>query len=171
MVTVVLRCTAKLTKLMGLSGAELGEPDSADGASEWYANLIWLDRRKCILFTHAPTLFAFLVPDVRKAKIVPIGGLLVDRAAFELVTEELPTGALGKLDPASVHVARTASRSVLGSMNEFAFQCETHVYIDGGLDVADIGRLNHRLRRIPMSVIGYRCPIDLAREYASRREM
>ncbi|MFN2615181.1 MAG: hypothetical protein ABR552_10255 [Actinomycetota bacterium] len=36
-----------------------------DPENVWYANLLWFDRRKCLLLTLAPTLFSVSVADVR----------------------------------------------------------------------------------------------------------
>ena len=35
----------------------------------WHANLIHIDRRKCVLFVNDKTLFNFMVPDLSKAQI------------------------------------------------------------------------------------------------------
>ena len=44
---------------------------------DWYVNLLWLDRQKCLLLTHAGTLFSVLVAGVRKADLRPIGPYVV----------------------------------------------------------------------------------------------
>jgi hypothetical protein len=107
---IVLRCAEKLTRLLGLRRAGLTEP-AAGPYSEWYANLLWLDRRKCVLFTHAETLFSFLVPDVLKADLANVGEFFMNHLEFELVTEELPLNCFGRLDRDAVHIAKTRSRS------------------------------------------------------------
>ncbi len=52
---VVLRCTAKMLNLLGIGERELVTLAHTD--EDWYANLIWLDGRKCLLPAHAGTLF------------------------------------------------------------------------------------------------------------------
>ena len=37
-----------------------------------YADLLWPDRRKCLLLTHAVTLFSVFEPDEAKASLVAI---------------------------------------------------------------------------------------------------
>ena len=71
------------------------EPNDAD----WYANLLWLDRRKCLLLVHAGTLFSVFAPDVRKAHLAPIGPLVVRLIERELHAEDLPLDCFGDLDP------------------------------------------------------------------------
>ena len=41
------------------------DPDPAPDAEDWYANLVWLDRRKCLLLTPAGTLFSMFEAGVR----------------------------------------------------------------------------------------------------------
>ena len=57
----LIRCTKKLQKAMGLKEADLvrHEPEFSFLGS-WHANLIHIDRRKCVLFTNDKTLFNFL---------------------------------------------------------------------------------------------------------------
>jgi hypothetical protein len=40
---------------------------SASGES-WHANLLRIDRRKCVLFTHDATLYSVFVPGLKKAE-------------------------------------------------------------------------------------------------------
>jgi hypothetical protein len=42
---------------------------------DWYANLLWLSGRKCLLLTHAATLLTVLEADVRAADLRDPGRL------------------------------------------------------------------------------------------------
>lgn len=164
MPSMMLRCTAKLSNLLGVRPKDLAvvEPSDAD----WYANLLWLDRRKCLLFAHANTLFAILVAGVRKADIVPLAPFVIGVIQRELRAEGLAPDTLGDLESASVELARTASRTVLGYMNELARFCEYGVAESGGLGGCDIQQLNWDLRRqlhLSRQPPGYFIPIDLVR--------
>lgn len=53
-------------------------------------NLVWLDRRKCLLVTHAGTLFPVFVADVRAAGLRPPGPYVVRIIEAELASEGLP---------------------------------------------------------------------------------
>ena len=50
-------------------------------------------------------------------------------------------------------IAKTNNRSVLGSMNDLAFQLKYRIAAMGGLTNIDLAELNHELNRIPMSAI------------------
>ncbi len=142
---MVLRCTAKMLTLLGARPPDLVtiEPNDQD----WYADLLWLDGRKCLLLAHAGTLFSVFVPNIRKADLVPIGASVVRFIHMELEAESLPPDRLGALDSRPIALAKTESRTVLGYMNEMARFCEYAVDDAGGLARCDGRELNRELRR------------------------
>ena len=142
---VVLRCTAKALNLLCARPKDLATAEHSD--EDWYANLLWLERQKCLLLAHARTLFSVFVPSVHKADLMPVGASIVALIDNELLAENLPLDRLGVLDPGSVVLAKTASRSVLGYMNEMARFCEYAVAESGGLARSDVQELNRELRR------------------------
>ena len=159
----VIRCTAKLLKL--LSGSP-GSPTTSSlepGDDDWYANLLWLDRRKCLLMTQAATLFSLFEPEIVKASINPFGAMAVSLVERELASEELAPNTFGPLQATAFLVGRTCNRSVLGTMTDIRYQIEWAVDQSGGLRNTDIGQLNRWLRRIPFGAISYERPIDRAR--------
>lgn len=60
--------------------------------------------------------------------------------------------------------AKTASRSVLGSMNDIAYQYEVYIHMDGGIESAKMLQINHKINRMPMSAIAYKYPIEALRK-------
>ena len=159
---VVVRCTGKLLNLLGKSVGLVEAPASSD---DWYANLLWLDRRKCLLITHAGTLFSLFVADIRAADLRPLERRIVDLLTGALVEEGLPSDALGGLDPGEVQIAKTASKHILGVMNQMAFEIAWVVDQAGGLWDIDVDDLNRHLRRSLHTKDGeYRVPLDLVHE-------
>lgn len=61
---MVVRCTQRLFGVLDIAKTQVG-PDPDD----WYANLIWMDRRKCLIAVHAGTLFPIVAVDVRKGDL------------------------------------------------------------------------------------------------------
>jgi len=61
---VVLRCTRRALNLLDGHRSLAKLPPSDD---DWCLNLLWLDRGKCLLLTHAGTLFSVFVANVRAA--------------------------------------------------------------------------------------------------------
>lgn len=159
---MILCCTQKVLQLIGKWNVALVDSPATD--DDWYANLLWFDGRKCLLLAHSGTLFSALIADVRAADLRPIGPFVVQHIEAELRAERLPADTLGRLDPNDVHLAKTASRQMLGFMNEMAFQAEHMIAMSGGLADSDIGTLNHQLRDVLHNRDGYRTALDLVAE-------
>jgi len=158
---VVLRCTKKLLDVLRPPEVSALEPCDED----WYANLLVLDRRKCLLLTHAATLFSVFESDVRVGQLRSTREFVSGLLERELQEESLPTDTFGDTrSEALVVVAKTADRSVLGCMNDMAFLAEVAVGQSGGLASLDDRALNRWLRRNINSAQDYRRPIDLVRE-------
>lgn len=121
----------------------MGRPDTGTAnlpASEddWYANLLWIEGRKCLLVTHAGTLLSVFVPDVRARDVRPLGTFVVSRIHDQLAAERYPSDVLGVLDPSDARIAKTADRSVIGCMNDLTLTCEYAVADTGGLPQLDL---------------------------------
>ena len=147
-----------------LGGRAVALTESRPAEDDWYVNLVWVDGKKCLLLTHAGTLFSIFVAGVRKADLVPFGPYVVSAVVEELRSEGLPTDALGHLDADAVRLAKTASRSTLGFMNDIAAHCRFEVAHAGGLVHTDTSALNHRLRRTLNNHRGYAYPIERVAE-------
>jgi hypothetical protein len=119
---MIFRVTKKVQALLGASPRVLRGQGEVVGVSdhEWYCSLYVADRRKCLLFTHARTLFSFIVPGVRKADLGDFGQLFRHYAWEALGRERVTAAAYAYLLPGeSDQLAATANRSILGSMNDF----------------------------------------------------
>ena len=146
----------------GVGAAGVSKPAIGEAcARDWYAHLIWIDRRKCLLVTHAGTLFSVFMPNVTAAGLRPIGPPVVAAIQAALHAEHLPIDTLGELDPWQVAVAKTADRRILGTINDLALTTEHVIASTGGLARCDINALHHDLHRTINSITGYIPPIDL----------
>jgi hypothetical protein len=163
---VVVRCTKKMLDLLGGRSVALGEFPSHD--DDWYLDLVWIDRRKCLLLTHTETLFSVFRAGVRSADLRPLGPYLVAAIQTELGAEHLPPDTLGPLQPDDVWLARTASRSMLGFMNQMTFEIRYRVARHGGLPECDPDNINHQLRRTLRKRGEYVHPIDLVSQRRAR---
>lgn len=153
-----LRCTKKLLKQMGLDAAVQAREDaSTETDDDWYAYLIWLEGRKCVLFTNAGTLYPFMVLDARKAQLQELPVLFLAEYERNLVhlgaTRRQITRELSALK--GLEIGKTQNPKILGSMNDYAFQADVSVDASGGIRKADPLLVSERLGEAPMSVIGY----------------
>ena len=163
---MILRCTKKLLAVLG-AGRAAG-PGPAPDAGDWYASLLWSGRRKCLLLTHAATLFSIFEADVRAVDLRATRRLVTELAGRELRREGLPPATFGSLRSQELILAKTADRSVLGCMNDMAFLCEVAISDAGGLAHTDLGELSQALHRNINSSRGYRPPVELAAKQLER---
>ena len=149
----ILRCTKKL--LNELKTKPLEGPAFSDKVGSWHANLIRVDRRKCILFTHDATLYSFLVPGLKKPQFDNFTEVFGQNLFKNLLWENFPQNQIEIVldEHREIIISKTNNRSVLGSMNDLAFQLKYRIAAMGGLINVDLSELNHELNRIPMSAI------------------
>ncbi|NQT72369.1 MAG: hypothetical protein HQ553_06300 [Chloroflexi bacterium] len=154
-----IRCTKKLLNELKIKPTdELGQPD---GIGNWHANLLWIDRRKCVLFTNDKTLFSFLVTGMKKPQFVNFYEVFRLNLFKNLMNEDLPQRQIEHVfnEHREIRIAKTNNRSVLGSMNDLAYQLECRIYDRGGLVTVDMAETNRELNRIPMGALGYKFSI------------
>jgi Domain of unknown function (DUF6933) len=101
---VILRCT---NKLLAVVGAPLADPAPALGAEDWYANLLWFDRRKCLLLTHSGTLFTIFEANATASGLRATRQLITGLVARELRREGLSPATFGDLEQQEVLLAKT----------------------------------------------------------------
>jgi len=156
----IIRCTAKL--LTELKTKPTNGPSQPSAWCDWHANLLWVDRKKCVLFTNNQTLYSFFLPSMKKPilenfeEVFRLG--LCKRPMNEGFAE--PQVEYMLRGHRHIVIAKTNSRSILGSMNDLAFQIKSMIYATGGLANADLSEINRQLNRIPMSAIKYKFSID-----------
>lgn len=114
---VILRATKKVLRYLPPPVESLGESDTALG--DWYVNRGAVGRQPMLLLVSANSLLPILTParDVRglPGRLAELVAARLRRLGVGDGLIEAETSAMGE-----VVVAKTASRSVLGIMNDFA---------------------------------------------------
>ena len=156
----IIRCTKKLLNELKIKPTD--DIGRSKNISNWHANLLWIDRRKCVLFTNDSTLFSFLVTGMKKPQFENFYDIFRLNLFKNLMNENLPQNQIEHAlnEHREIGITKTNNRSVLGSMNDLAYQLKCRIYGDGGLAAVGIAAINHDLNRIPMGAIGYKYSID-----------
>jgi len=114
---VVVRCTQTMLRRLQQKPVDDG-PASSTVLGDWYANILWVHRKPLVLAVSARTLLPVLFPARDPASLGPrlaaaLGQML---AALGIpahrITEE-------QRRMAEIALARTISRQILGTMNDF----------------------------------------------------
>jgi hypothetical protein len=148
-----LRCTQKLLgRVNAAPGLEPASPDTVLG--DWYANLVRFGRTQLVLAVSERTLLPVVVP-AKDGRTV--ARRVADALEPMLVSIGVPAEAvIAERDAMrDVVIAKTASRRVLGSLNDLAFQLQV------GLNhFPDRTLLEHSLwlAQTPLKLIEYGAP-------------
>ena len=164
-----IHCTGKLAKVAGIVLEPRPGQSDLLWIDLWYANWIgFTDTENAVLFTNPESLYTFLMP-------VP-GGRLRFFAVIAQFHAKLHQAllSLGASKACVEHVStrhaqyatcKTASRSVLGSMNEMAFSVDAYMNWEAADNqIPSVTDIEEKLNRIPLSAIGYNFPIERFRE-------
>jgi hypothetical protein len=132
---------------------------------DWYAHLLRIDRRKCVIFTSERTLLTFLVVGVDRNAIRDLATLLQDGLRRLLRSEGFAPSDVDRVldEYQDLTLAPTADRSVLGSLNDLARIAAVRIEIEGGLQRCDLEAANHELNITPMSRLQMSSPLAATR--------
>ena len=153
--------THRTRAFLGMPKSSLSELSLRDslGVHEWYFSLYIVDRRKCLLCTHAPSLLSFVAAGVLKAQLADFGAWFRHTAKEALLTEGLTKEQRDYLLPSdSDCFAQATNRSLLGSMNDFGRLFQHFVYEVDNLANVSWERVRDSMNNSPMRYLGDRSP-------------
>ena len=156
----IIKCTAKLRKEMGLKNSSLTEVFPAAGLlGAWHANLIYVNRKKCVLFVNDKTLYNFVVINLSRAKIKELDSIFIQYLFLNLFQEGFSEALVKQLTQEydTIQFTKTDSKSVLGSMNDLAFHYKYHLEAEGENALPSI---IHKMNRMPMGAQNYNYSIE-----------
>jgi hypothetical protein len=158
----LLCCTRKLLEKLPARAEATETEDVTAGKDDWYANLFRLDRRQAIIFTHAVSLYSFIIDRVQKkhfSQIIPLFQLgLLQRLKRDGFPHERNARLMDRV--LDIRLAKTRSRSILGSMNDMVY-CAKYMYELHKYEYEDIiDEVVRRINIMPMKAIGYKLPVE-----------
>lgn len=156
----LIRCTQKLLKELRVKPSE-DEPKFGY-IGDWHANLLRVERRKCVLLTNSDTLYSIFVFGLKRADFDHFDEIFRQSLFRRLRIEGFSQIQIEKAleENRTIHFAKTNNRSVLGSMNDLAFQIEVHIKSSGGIRNLGLDAINDALNRIPMGALNYQYGIE-----------
>jgi hypothetical protein len=164
----LIRCTHKLLKEMGLkpNPVTVGNPAQGRPLGDWYANLLRIERRKCLLMMNSQTLFSFLLVGVSRDSLRDLPALFCSELRKILEYEGAGSSYIDlALDEyQSVGIATTADRGLLGSMNDLAYHYKAGIDYSGGLGKCNLPEEMRQVNRMPQRTIGWKYSIEALNE-------
>jgi hypothetical protein len=129
---------------------------------QWHANLIYVDRRKTLLFVNDRTLFNFIIPDVTRVQIRQLPDQFRLMLSCVLADEAVPDDVRERIlaEYEQIGFAKSSDRSVLGSSNDIAFHYKYQILDAGGIHSWQVPQIIRDLNRMPLQAIAYKFPIE-----------
>ena len=159
---IVLRCTKRLLQASRVQ--PMAEPPApATVLGEWYANVVSLPfrGRSLVVFVNSGTLLSVVAPGRVLGTTVPV---FQQRLPALLHHLDVPQSLVEAVALSDVCFARTASRSVLGSMNDIALQIWVDAESVRSFDRLKLDWLEMRLAGVIFGALDYRRPADVLRD-------
>ena len=159
---ITLRCTKKLRKYLGVVPVETTQPPTA-ALGDWYANLVPTFSGDLIMFVSEKSLLTVAVPVWESDHLVPLFRIRVDNLLGMIgIPQKIINREVAHLD--QVQFGKTASRSVLGSMNDFAWNYQ--IIAEESVSKADLSlsKAEYKLSQMPCGLLDYQFPSDVAKE-------
>ncbi len=155
----IIRCTSKLLKELKIKPVEL-ENDKINPLREWHANIITVQRKRCIIFTHSMSLYSFIIYGVKKKELDNLSEEFEKHLAANLSTDQIESIKIIGDNNADTNLvyAKTNNRSVLGSMNDIAYQIKMTIHNWPEIKKIDSIRISQYLNKIPMGALNYGFP-------------
>ncbi len=149
-----VRCTNKLLKELRIKPVEF-ETTGEMSVRDWHANLLVINRKKCIIVTHTLSLYSFFIYGVTRKDYDSFKTLFNDHLRAQLKSEGLSKPALFDTngDDVEVIITKTNNKSVLGSMNELSYRLEYAVWDWEGSESPDEVKMADYINDTPMTAI------------------
>jgi hypothetical protein len=165
---LILKCTQKAAKELGLIRGNLLQIPPEENVTllgDWFVNPLRFGYTKTLLFANAITLYSILA-EYKKTDLVDIGQFFRTNLKLNLRLEEVERERISKVlaEYQEVTLAKTDSRSVLGSMNDLAWMYKHRIVDRGGTKETDLDQVVRDINRTPQLKRDGKYSIDLLKE-------
>lgn len=169
---LIIRCTQKLLKKLDVPENELTSDNavSISPLGNWHANVIGVSRYHGIIFVNDATLFSFVVFNVPKSALQKDLPRVFNYVLCEaLRSEGFSVAWINKVSEISsvFKVGRSASRKVLGNINDLIYHYEFYILREGGVKECDMQKIIRDINRMPQRNIGWKYSIEAMKMLAN----
>ncbi len=157
---MLIRCTARILKEIGIAKVDLVEEQSCDSLlGDWYANLFYAVHRECVIFINSRTLFSFLSFGVRREDIRNLGNLFRIELGRAMLDEDFEGALIQRLisDYQGVRFAKTQDKRVLGVMVD---QVKNIKFMLEDKGVGNLSQIIKLTNRTPVLAFSFVYPIS-----------
>jgi hypothetical protein len=156
-------CTLKLLRAMDLPNPAPPEEISDSPLGVWYATIISFDQLIFLLFVNDPSLYTILLHYYKMPRSGQVFNGFKETLAVSLASDGIQQGLIRHLlqDHEQAVFVKTASRSMLGSMNDlvdrFLFELENEI---ANHNAIDLHKIQSELNQMPQRKVGWRYAVE-----------
>ena len=125
---ITMCCTQKLLRRLRIAEPEVIATPPTNALGNWYVNLIYIGRTQMVIATSERSLLTVLLPsaDLRNSLIVNLCETTYRLLQEIGIDSDCAAKEVDAMQP--VRIARTESRSVLASMNDFSLTLDGYLH-------------------------------------------
>jgi hypothetical protein len=159
---ITLRCTQKLQKLLGIDPVDVLEPTTAT-LGDWYVKLVPTFSGDLIVFVSEKSLLSVAIPIWESKNLVPLFRIRVANLLGMIgIHSKVIENEISHFD--QIQFGKTVSRSVLGSMNDFAWHYQIMAEEAKSKVDMSLSKIELYLSQMPCKPLDYRFPSEIAKE-------
>ena len=159
---ITLRCTKKLQNSLEINLADILEPTSAI-LGDWYANLIPTFAGDLIIFVNEKSLLSVAIPIGLSKNLIPVFRIRVANLLGMIgIHSKVIENELSHFD--KIQFGKTVSRSVLGSMNDFAWRYQIMAYEAKSKADLSLSKAELKLSQMPCKPLDFSFPSEIAQD-------
>ena len=164
---ITLRCTKRFLNYMGIVPDTINQPTTAL-LGDWYVNLIPVYFGDLILFLNEKSLLTTVIPIYESSNLF---ALFRNRLANLLAMIGIPREVIVEEinHYTQIKFGKTKSRSILGSMNDFAWHYQILIDETQNNFAINLSEFEYRLSQMPCKLLNYQFPEDVARMLLSMK--
>jgi hypothetical protein len=164
---VVLRCTRKLLMRLKQVG-DLPPVESTTRLGDWYGNILWIGRRQHLLFISERSRLPVVLPITESKRLGTVfPDAVCERLAIVGVTAEDIADERARMS--DVAFGPTRNRSLLGTLNDFAFMAKSGDARRTELELPE--ELMRFLSQTPILPLDGASPVELTRAAFGRQSV
>ena len=166
-------CSLKLVSLLDVPRKKELNQEVID-ATGWNGMLFYLNKRKCLLFMHKPTIYSFVALDIVKKDIIGFNRFFIQHLTDQLFANQLMSEKTKPfLDYISENIILKPTdndKRVIGSMNDCIYRIRFYSQRDDpqSLNPTFIG---HQLNDTPMGAIDHAYPVDMMKKFIENYDL
>lgn len=157
---ITLRCTRKLLALLDAAPADC-VPETTAALGDWYANVVETVAGDLVVFANEKTLLSVAIP-VRISSLLAVEFPKRVYNLLRMIGVPIRIASAECAELESVVLARTANRSVLGSLKEIPLHYQMIAERDAGLGTLSLSNEERVLSRYMHKPLGYERPAEIA---------